>query len=58
MPSAAPLSPTDIELIRNWIDQGADWPASPATKKHWSFIAPSRPALPAVKRSKLGEEPD
>jgi hypothetical protein len=44
-----PLSPTDIELIRNWIDQGADWPASPATKKHWSFNAPSRPALPAVK---------
>ncbi len=50
MPLGGPaLSPTDIELIRNWIDQGADWPASPATKKHWSFNAPTRAALPAVK---------
>jgi mono/diheme cytochrome c family protein len=50
MPLGGPaLSPTDIELIRNWIDQGADWPASPATKKHWSFNAPTRDALPAVK---------
>src|SRR5262249_36292334 len=32
-----------IELIRQWIPQGAKW------QKHWSLIAPERPALPAIK---------
>src|SRR5262249_54102483 len=32
-----------VELIRQWIAQGAKW------QKHWSLIAPERPALPAVK---------
>jgi hypothetical protein len=32
----------EIETIRKWIEQGADW------KEHWSFIAPERPPLPAV----------
>jgi hypothetical protein len=44
-----PLSTAEIELIRTWIDQGADWPVSPIAKKHWSFIAPTRPDLPAIK---------
>lgn len=36
------LSKEEIELIGRWIDQGAEWP------EHWSFIAPSRNALPEV----------
>ncbi|HEV2473496.1 MAG TPA: PSD1 and planctomycete cytochrome C domain-containing protein [Chthonomonadales bacterium] len=43
----APLSPAQITLFRSWIDQGASWPAS-ADRKHWAYICPVRPSLPAV----------
>ena len=48
-----PLDPAQIELIRIWIDQGADWPDSASAKpveinKHWAFIAPKRSPLPKV----------
>ena len=48
-----PLEAAQIVLIRNWIDQGADWPegvgtAAAEVKKHWAFIAPQRPELPKV----------
>jgi hypothetical protein len=36
------LSPDQVQLIRRWIGEGARW------QKHWSFIAPQRPSLPAV----------
>ena len=43
MPSGAdPLTDEQIETLRLWIDQGAEW----AT--HWAFIPPERPALPPV----------
>jgi mono/diheme cytochrome c family protein len=46
------LKAGQVELIRRWIDEGANWPdaASVAAKaqKHWAFVAPARPALPAV----------
>ncbi len=48
----APLKPAQIELIKRWIDEGADWPdaASVETQsKHWAFVPPVRPALPTVK---------
>lgn len=34
------LSPQEIQLIKRWIEQGAEW------KEHWSYVAPKRPALP------------
>jgi hypothetical protein len=51
-----PLTPVQIELIRTWIDQGAEIPESAAAtysapeaaKKHWGFIAPVRPPIPQV----------
>ena len=36
------LSEQEVDLIRQWIDQGAEWP------EHWSFISPSRNTLPEV----------
>jgi len=53
---APPLEPAQIELFRAWIDQGAEIPESAtatysapeAAKKHWGFIAPVRPAVPAT----------
>lgn len=37
------LSKFEIDLIKRWIDQGAEW------KPHWSFIKPEKQALPEVK---------
>ena len=37
------LTPQQIELLKKWIEQGAGW------KELWSFAAPVRPPLPAVK---------
>ena len=36
------LSPGEIETIRRWIAEGAPW------AEHWAFMAPERPAVPAV----------
>src|SRR5688572_5228815 len=39
------LSAGEIDVLRRWVAEGAEW------QKHWSLIAPKRPALPAVKQS-------
>src|SRR5262245_48335974 len=53
-----PLKPGQIELIRKWIDAGADWPETPqsatrnpqsAIPQHWAFVKPVRPAAPPVR---------
>lgn len=41
--SGKSLSPTEIELLKRWIAEGAPW------KEHWSFVTPDRPELPQVK---------
>ncbi len=45
----APLTPQEIRLIRDWIDQGAVW-GEPAhgNRGHWAYRAPARPQVPAV----------
>ena len=37
------LTPNEIELLQQWIKQGADY------KLHWSYVKPRRPALPPVR---------
>ncbi|HXG13215.1 MAG TPA: PSD1 and planctomycete cytochrome C domain-containing protein, partial [Gemmataceae bacterium] len=37
------LTPEQIALVKQWIDQGAPW------SSHWAFVPPQRPALPKVK---------
>src|SRR6516164_7202642 len=37
------LTPQQIATLKQWIDEGAKYSA------HWSFIAPRRPSLPAVR---------
>ncbi len=36
------LTPAQIDTLRRWIEQGADW------QEHWAFVAPVRPPLPDV----------
>jgi Protein of unknown function (DUF1553)/Protein of unknown function (DUF1549)/Concanavalin A-like lectin/glucanases superfamily/Planctomycete cytochrome C len=47
----APLKPAEIDRIRRWIVQGANWQA------FWSFIPPQRPALPAVRDANWARNP-
>jgi mono/diheme cytochrome c family protein len=37
------LTPQQVDLVRRWIDEGANW------TRHWAFVPPRRPDLPAVK---------
>ncbi len=42
--SGKKLKPEQIALVRQWIDQGAKF------QGHWSFVPPSHPVLPVVKK--------
>jgi len=71
MPMGAdPLKPTEIALIRRWIDQGANWiggdgatgrrgdgAKEPELAKHWAYVKPVRPALPKVKNQSWVRNP-
>jgi len=39
--SGKSLSPSEVELITSWIEQGAEW------RGHWAFDPPRRPETPA-----------
>ncbi len=48
------LTPQQIDLISRWIDEGAAWPEGDVEKdipRHWAFVEPARPNLPAVKNN-------
>ena len=49
--SGKQLTPDQIESISRWIVGGATW------QKHWSFVAPQRPSLPAVKNKRWVRNP-
>ncbi len=41
-----PLTAKEISLLKKWIQQGAPY------EKHWAFVKPTRPSLPAVKNKR------
>ena len=45
------LTPQQIELLRQWIAEGAIW------QQHWAFIKPQRPLLPPVKNAGWAKNP-
>ncbi len=48
-----PLSTTQADLLKAWIDQGAAWPEGAQTAKHWSYVSPVRPAAPPLSNPQL-----
>ena len=44
-PEHPPLNPTQREVLRQWIQDGADY------EPHWAFVPPGRPAPPQVTKS-------
>ena len=42
-----PLTQQEVDLLRRWINQGADWPASSSDRKHWAYQPIKRPDVPA-----------
>jgi hypothetical protein len=49
--SGKTITPEQIELIRQWIDEGAEFHG------HWAFLAPQRPAVPATKEPQSARNP-
>jgi hypothetical protein len=45
------LTEKEIELIRRWIDQGAEW------RTHWAYVPPQRPPLPEVRNQAWPRNP-
>ncbi|MEE3372286.1 MAG: DUF1553 domain-containing protein [Planctomycetota bacterium] len=45
------LTATEVERIETWIRQGAQW------DEHWAFVAPRRPALPALRQAAWTRNP-
>lgn len=63
-PKGDPLSGAEIDLLKRWIEAGADWPETAATtndparsemkvtdedRKHWAYLPLSGAPLPAIK---------
>ena len=46
-----PLTPEEIELIRGWIEQGAEY------ENHWAFIPVTRPSVPELADDTWSENP-
>ena len=49
--SGKTLSPQQVELLKRWIDEGANW------RGHWSFVKPATPELPQVQQVGLVRNP-
>jgi mono/diheme cytochrome c family protein len=62
MPMGGRLADDQIATLKAWIEQGAEWPDTvgvtvTATKVHWAFVPPQRPALPEVKNASWVRNP-
>jgi hypothetical protein len=52
--TGTPLTAEEIAILSRWIDQGAQWPdvlsneQNAVIQKHWAYVKPVRPAIPAI----------
>jgi len=54
MPPGKALTPSEVSVLRDWINAGARWESTSTTSaapSWWSFRKPVRPAVPAVKNA-------
>jgi hypothetical protein len=49
--SGKKLTPEQIALLKQWVEQGAKW------SEHWAFTPPKRPAIPRVKNTTFAKNP-
>ena len=60
-PEGEPLKPSEIELLKTWITQGAKAPADEKPERdpreHWAFQPPVRPTVPSVDHPELAKNP-
>ena len=57
-----PLTPDQVQRVRQWIDEGANWPddatvADAKIARHWAYRKPERPPLPDVKNASWVRNP-
>ena len=62
MPPGRPLPREQVELFREWIDQGAKWEsdaqiAAPPRSGHWAFRPNRRPAVPQTQQNDWPRNP-
>ncbi len=50
-PEGEQLKPAQVELLKNWISQGAEW------KKHWAFEPPRKQAPPSTQNQEWVQNP-
>lgn len=51
-----PLSQSDVNLLKQWIVQGAEWPED-NQKKHWAYVAPIKQTLPKIELESWSSNP-
>ena len=50
-PDSKPLAKSEIQILRDWINQGAEWPDSLAEGKHWAYQPIKRPDVPSISKT-------
>ncbi|MDH5604611.1 MAG: PSD1 and planctomycete cytochrome C domain-containing protein [Cyclobacteriaceae bacterium] len=48
----SPLTDEEIDLVRKWINEGANW------QEHWAFIPPEMPEVPSIRSGHAQNEID
>lgn len=43
------LSKKEIQTLKQWIDQGANWPTESEAPKHWAYVPPVKSTPPVLK---------
>ncbi len=43
------LSKQEIQILKQWIDLGADWPTGSEEPKHWAYVPPIKSTPPVIK---------